>query len=356
MPRRSHTPRNRIRSEYDIGQRAEHLFKVLVEQYLDDGNPVGSKKLASTSALSLSSASVRLVMSDLEDLGLVTSPHTSAGKVPTERGIRFFIDSLISVRPLEPEAQEYVRSELHEDLSPQNLVQAASHLLSDVSKLASLVTTPGPEQMDLRQVEFLKLSGKRVLVILVVNGEDVQNKVIETDRQYDQTELHQAANYISQEFAGLSMSTIREKVLESMQLDKDRMTRLLQTAIDVASKSLVHEHEKDYVLSGERNLMSMLSTSEDVQSLLDAFKSKSAVVHLLDQCIASEGVRLFIGHESGYRPFDDYSLISSAYEVNGEIAGVLGVIGPTRMSYDKVIPLVDVTARVLGSALTHSYP
>ena len=330
------------------------LFSVLVDEYLEKGNPIGSQHLADSVEITVSSATVRNIMAELESQGLVRSPHTSAGKIPTHRGLRFFIDSLILVQPLDQAVQYHVQDALTGDLSPTELVESASQMLSQISSLAGIVSTPRPEQVALRKVEFLRLSGSRVLTILVVNEREVQNRVIETDREYTETELHQAANYINHEFAGMSLTQIRSGVLDSMRTDKERMNDLLQTALDIASKTFAQPEEEpdhDVVVSGERNLVSLLSSSEEVQRLLDAFTSKSAIVHLLDRCIGSEGVQLYIGEESGYGPFGDFSLISTQYEVEGRVAGTMGVIGPTRMSYNKVIPLVDITARLLGSAL-----
>ena len=212
---------------------------------------------------------------------------------------------------------------------------------------------PRPEQVALRQVEFLPLSGSRVLVILVVNEREVQNRVIHTDREYSETELHQAANFINQEFVGQSLMAVRAALLDSMQADKDRLDELMQTALDVASKAFEQEEHDGYVVTGESNLVDTLASTEAVRSLYDAFAKKGAIVHLLDKCLDTHGIQLFIGEESGYQLLDDYSLITAPYEVNGTVAGVLGVIGPTRMEYQKVIPLVDVTARLLGSAMNY---
>lgn len=354
----SHRQQHRHGEQQSIDDRARKLFGLLVEEYLERGNPIGSKHLAEHTEITVSSATVRNIMADLEARGLVSSPHTSAGKIPTQRGLRFFVDSLILVQPLDTAAETYVRNVLTPDLSPTELVSSAAQLLSQMSSLAGVVSTPRPEQVALRQVEFLKLSGARVLAILVVNEREVQNRVVETEREYDETELHQAANLINQEFAGRSLQQIRTGVLDSMRADKEQMNSLMQTALDVASKTFAADEDEpdhDVIVTGERNLVSLLSSSEEVQQLLDAFTSKSAIVHLLDRCLGSEGVQLYIGEESGYDPLGDFSLISTQYEVEGEVAGTMGVIGPTRMSYDKVIPLVDITAHLLGSALEHTH-
>ena len=336
-----------------LSDRARVLFKTLVEDYLVDGQPIGSGRLVQSSGVTLSSATVRNIMVDLETRGLVSSPHTSAGRLPTQRGLRFFVDSLISVQPLERSSLQLLKDTLSEDMTPKELVEQASNLLSEISQLAGLVTTPGPEQDELRQIEFLKLSGNQVLVILVVNEKEVQNRVIETDRNYSDVELTQAANFINQEFAGTTLRSVRKGVLDSMRSDQQRMNDMLQTALDVTSKTFNDESEQDFVLSGERNLVNLMSSSEEIQKILQALSSKSAIIHLLDECIESEGVKMYIGHETGYDLLDEYSLITAPYEVDGKIAGVLGVVGPTRMSYQRVIPLVDITARLLGSAMDH---
>jgi len=340
----------------DVGERAQHLFKLLVERYLADGAPVASKTLASARDITVSSATVRNIMADLESRGLVASPHPSAGKVPTHQGLRFFVDSLISVRPMDERSVGELRGKLDPDLAPKQLVGEASSLLSRITHLAGLVTVPRRER-PLRQVEFLPLSGDRVLVILVLNEREVQNRVIHTDRVYDEAELLHAANYINREFAGQSLLAIRTGILDSMRHDKAKLDSMMQATMDVASKAFTEEEAEDapgYVVSGETNLVESLASVEDVRELLDAFAGKGAIVHLLDRCLNSDGIHLFIGEESGYRPLDDYSLVTARYEVQGKVAGVLGVVGPTRMAYEQVIPIVDATARLLGAALDGS--
>ncbi len=343
-----------IDSAFD--ERALELFRLLVEEYLQMGTPIGSRHIADRARVRVSSATVRNVMVDLEGKGLVSSPHTSAGKVPTNRGLRFFVDHLISLEPLNQSDDSRLKTSLQQGLSPNELVESASQLLAESSSLVGLVTTPRPEQTQLRQIHFLTLSGQRVLAVLVVNEREVQNRVVETERQYTDTELLQAANYINHEFGGHTLSEIRSKILESMREDQSKMNNLMQTALDVASKTFEQndEEDHDYVVTGETNLVGLLSSSEEAQELLDALKSKSSIVHLLDQCITSDGVQLHIGGEPGFAPLDDYSLITAKYEIEGTFAGVVGIVGPTRMHYKMVIPLVDATARHLGNALEHS--
>ncbi len=349
----SHFRDSRVESPIDLDQKAAHLFKVLVEEYLEDGQPVSSSTVANKSHFTVSSATVRNNMAKLQEHGLISSPHTSSGRIPTQHGLRFFVDGLISYEPLDESAERHVWDELNRDQSQHDLLESASQLLSEVTQLVGLVTVPREEQIALRQVEFLQLTGRQVLAILIVNEREVQNRVIETDRVYTDLELKQAANYINDTFAGLSLESIRTGVLESMSHDKIRINEMLQRAFDIASKTFV-ESEHDFVVSGESNLVSFTSSAAQIKQLLDAFESKSSIVHLLDACIDGKGVQLFIGQESGYEPFEDYSLVTAPYEIQGKVAGVLGIIGPTRMSYQRVVPLVDVTSRILGHVIEHS--
>jgi len=346
----------RKQAEDLVDERAQLLFKLLVERYIADGAPVASKVLASSPEIEVSSATVRNIMSELEERGLVRSPHTSAGKVPTNLGLRFFVDSLLSVQPLDEAQVHQLEHELNPDLSPKELVESASNLLSHLTRMTCIVTLPRRDQVALRQVEFLPLSGDRVLVILVLNDREVQNRVIHVDREYGDTELTQAANFINREFAGLSLLSIRHALLESMQADKDTMNELMQTALNVASRAFADtgaDAGQQLVVAGETNLFGMSGDTATVRTLFDAFSRKGSILHLLDRSLDSQGIQLFIGEESGYKLLDDVSLVTSPYEVNGELAGVLGVVGPTRMAYQDVIPVVDVTARVLGAAMNY---
>ncbi len=340
-----------------VNERALELFRLLVEEYLQIGTPIGSRHIADKARMRVSSATVRNVMADLEDKGLVKSPHTSAGKLPTNRGLRFFVDHLIAPEPLETTAETLLRSSLEESLSPNELVESASELLAEASNLLGMVTTPRPALIEFRQIHFLPLAGSRVLAVLVVNEREVQNRVIETERAYTEVELVQAANYINREFGGHTLLDIRLKILDSMKEDQHKMNSLMQTALDVASKSFDHagssDHDHDYVVNGETNLIGLLSSSEEAQELLDALKSKSSILHLLDRCLQAAGVQLHIGGEPGHAPLDDYSLITARYEVEGVVAGVVGVVGPSRMHYESIIPLVNATAHRLGFALEH---
>ena len=294
-------------------------------------------------------------MGDLESMGLVRSPHTSAGKVPTQMGLRFFVDSLLSFEPVTRQRMREFEDELDPSMSPTQLVNAASELLSEFTKMTCLITTPRRNQITLRQIEFLRLDESRVLAILVLNDRDVQNRVIHVDESFTDSELTVSANLLNQEFGGGPLSEIREAVAESLRSDKSNMDGLMRRALSVVDGALKTEDsskdEHDLVVSGERRLLDFTADTEKARTLFDAISGKGRLLHLLDQCIASDGVQLFIGQESGYRPLGDMSLVTSTYQLNGELAGALGVIGPTRMDYKDVIPVVDVTARLLSAAM-----
>ncbi len=338
-----------------VGDRAQHLFKLLVEQYIAEGTPVASKALAKRPEIAVSSATVRNIMGELESVGLVTSPHTSAGKIPTSQGFRFFVDSLLRVEPWEQARVEALEAELNPDLAPADLVASASQMLSHITQMTCLITTPLRNHVTLRHLEFVALDQERVLVILVLNDREVQNRVIHTDREYTASELTQAANFVNREYGGESLIAIRAAIVESMQADKDRMDDLMQAALDVAAAAFAEDEEDDssqeLVVSGESRLLDFSEDTDTVKSLFDAVSRKGRVLHLLDRCLETTGVQLFIGDEAGYEPLDDMSLVTSSYKVSGQVAGVLGVIGPTRMDYKDVIPVVDVTARLLSAAM-----
>ncbi len=339
-----------------VDSRAQQLFKLLVEQYIADGNPVASKSLATMPEVAVSSATVRNIMGDLESLGLVRSPHTSAGKIPTHQGYRFFVDSLLSVEPWKGSRVREIEAELDMDLAPNELVASASELLSQITQMTCLITTPMRNQVNLRHLEFVRLDDERVLVILVLNDREVQNRVIHTERAYSEVELTQAANFINREYGGRPLMDIRHHIVESMQADKDRMDQLMQTALDMAAAVFADapDNDQELLVRGESRLLDFSADTDTVKTLFDAMSRKGRVLHLLDQCLQTNGVQLFIGEESGYQPLGEMSLVTSAYELNGDVAGVLGVIGPVRMDYKDIIPVVDVTARVLSAAMRHS--
>ena len=338
-----------------IDERAQHLLKVLVKRYIREGQPVGSRTLSRDSGLDLSPATIRNVMADLEDLGLVRSPHTSAGRVPTVSGFRFFVDSLLRAEPIEAGAADRLRQQLQPDRAVPELVQSTSSLLSDITHLAGLVTLPRREHLRLRHVEFLPLSAQRVLVVLVVNDREVQNRVIQTGRQYSEQELQQAANYLNVVFAGKDLPEARETLLREMQAAREGVNRMMLAAIEVADQAFAaKERGDDYILAGQTNLMEFaeLRDLEKMRQLFEAFYEKRRILHLLDKALRADGMQIFIGEESGYEVLGELSVVTAPYTVNGQVVGVLGVIGPTRMAYERVIPIVDVTARLLTSALS----
>lgn len=348
-----------VDKDISLNERAQHLFKFLVERYIRDGQPVGSRTISDEMGIALSSATIRNVLADLEEQGYLRSLHTSSGRVPTSRGYRFFVDSLLTVQPLKEEMVQQFQQQLDPDLNLPSLVNSASTLLSQITHLAGLVTVPRHERIIVRHMEFLPLSGNRVLVILVLNEREVQNRIIYTDRPYSQSELQLAANYLNSNFAGLDLSSARQKIISSMAADRESMNSLMQTALDVASKGLSipsDNNPEDYVMVGQANLLGMAEESgvQSLRSLFDAFTQKQIILGLLDECLTAEGVQLYIGEESGYQALDDCSLVTAPYSVSGEVVGMLAVIGPTRMAYDKVIPIVDLTAKLLSAALNHS--
>ncbi len=347
-------PTSTISVSTQLPERSLHLFKALVEHFIRDGQPVGSRTLARDSRMELSPATIRNVMADLEDLGLLQSAHTSAGRVPTVKGYRLFIDSLLRVASLDEEEVRQIADELESGQNLNALMERVSSTLSEVTKLAGVVTLPRAEQEALKHLEFVSLSDNRVLVILVVSENEIQNRIIHTAKHYTPAELQQASNFLNQVFAGKDLPTIRAKILKELESMKTNVNQLMQTAIEIAQQAFVEgDTRQDYVLSGQTNLMDVaeLCDMEKLKKLFDSFNQKKDVLHLLEQAIKADGVQIFIGEESGYEVFDDCSVVTSPYEVDGEIIGVLGVIGPTRMNYEKVIPIVDVTARMLGSAL-----
>lgn len=338
-----------------INERAQHLLRVLVHRYIRDGQPVGSRALTRDSGLDLSAASIRNVMADLEEAGYIQSPHTSAGRIPTDRGYRFFVDSLLKVRQEQGLDADGLRLRLDGGSDTESLVDSASNLLSGLTHLAGVVTLPKRDFGAIRHIEFLPLTERRILAILVLNDHEVQNRVIETDRAYDPAELQRVSNYLSAEFAGKSVVEVRRSLLEAMQADQQHMNTLMTSAIAVAKELFGEDDDgdEDFVMAGETNLMTFaeLSSVEKLKELFDAFGRKRDILHLLDRCLSADGVQIFIGQESGYRAFDGVSLVTSTYQSDDQVLGVLGVIGPTRMAYDRVIPIVDVTARLLGHAL-----
>jgi heat-inducible transcriptional repressor len=340
-----------------LDERAHLLLKALIDLYIRDGQPVGSRTLSRDSGISLSPATIRNVMSDLEELGLVSSPHTSAGRVPTVRGYRLFVDTMLNVRPLRSREVDELKKQLNPDLDSRSLMKSASSLLSNITHLAGMVMTPRMGIMAIKHLEFLSLSDRRVLAILVINDKEVHNRIVNTDREYSPGELKQAANYINTHFLGHDLTTMREMVKHELRQTQLEMNDLMKLVIEMSSKVVEQEeaiNEDELLVDGQLNLIGFdtLSNIEKLKQLFEAFQKKRDIMHLLDRCQYGNGVQIFIGQESGYGPLDDCSVITSPYKVGGEVVGVLGVIGPTRMAYDRVIPIVDITARLLSAALS----
>jgi len=340
----------------ELTERAQYLLKALTERYIRDGQPVGSRVLARDTGLKLSPATIRNVIADLEELGLVRSPHTSAGRVPTVSGYRVFVDTLLSVKPLEHSLVDTLKQTLDADADPdtRDLIQTASNLLSDVTRLAGIVTLPRRSHTALQRVEFLPLSEKKVLAVLVSSDKQVRNSILHTERNYSASELQQFSNFLNAQFAGKELRSVREELLSELRETRENLDRMMATALDMADQVLgAAEQGSDYVLAGETNLMGFTEFCDisRLRQLFEAFNEKRELLGLLDQCVENEGVQIFIGEESGYQMLDECSLVTAPYSVEGQVVGVLGVIGPTRMAYERVIPIVDATARILRAAL-----
>jgi heat-inducible transcriptional repressor len=339
-----------------LNERAQLLLKALIENYIRDGQPVGSRTLSRDSGLSLSSATIRNVMADLEDLGFVASPHTSAGRVPTDKGYRFFVDTLLKLKPLRHEEIEDIERRLGIDAANgRSLVQTVSQMLSSQTHMAGLVTLPNPHYIALSQIEFIGLSENRALAIMVMSNREVQNRVVQLDRYHSPEELRRAANYLNEAFSGRSLPDVRAQLLAQLQETRQHMDQIMQDAIQVAQKVFDNTPSErvEYVIAGETNLMGFaeLSNVDRLRRLFEAFNEKHDILQLLDSCLRADGIQIFIGQESGYRILDDISVVTAPYMVGNQVVGVLGIIGPTRMAYERVIPIVDITAKLLGSAL-----
>ncbi len=336
-----------------LDPRAQTLLKTLIERYIAEGQPVGSRTLSKYSGLELSPATIRNVMSDLEELGLVASPHTSAGRIPTPRGYRLFVDTMLTVQPDAQEAE--VKLAVQDKLKPgetQKVVAAAASVLSNLSQFAGVVLTPRRSHV-FKQIEFMRLSDKRILLIIVTPEGDVQNRIMATQRDYSPSQLTEASNYINTHYAGLSFDDVRRRLREEIDALRGDMMQLMQAAVTASTET---DDESDNVLiSGERNLLEVVDLSSDMarlRKLFDVFDQKTSLLQLLDVSSHAQGVQIFIGGESTLVPIEEMSVVTAPYEVDGKIVGTLGVIGPTRMAYNRVIPIVDITARLLSFALS----
>lgn len=338
-----------------LNERAALLLKKLVYSYIADGQPVGSKKLSNDSELDISSATIRNVMSGLEKKGLIVSPHTSAGRIPTEQGFRLFVDSMLETEPLSKSLLTRLKAELDPDQNADALINHASQIVSELTHMAGIITVPKASHAKLRHIEFLPLSDQRILAIMVINEREVQNRVLHMQRSYTTSELQEASNFLNRSFSGRDLFEVRETLLQGMQKTRKDIDVIMQTAIEVAdatfSESL--ETKDEYLIQGEANLVRFGEPSDTSQltQLLEVFDHKREMLGLLDRCIQADGVKVFIGNEAGFKGLGDCSVITAPYSVQGESLGVLGVIGPARINYNRVIPVVDVTAKLLGEAL-----
>lgn len=331
-----------------LDDRAKLLLKALVERYIADGQPVGSRTLSKASGLDLSPATIRNVMSDLEDLGLIVSPHTSAGRIPTARGYRLFVDTMLTVRQ-----GQYGTHSLAPD-QPQKVLSNAANLLSSLSQFVGVVIAPRRSSV-FRHIEFLRLSERRMLVIIVSPEGDVQNRVIFTAVDYSQSQLVEAANYLNSNYVGLAIEQVRERLKHEVESLRSEIASLMQAAVAVSSEAIT-DTQDEVVISGERNLLAVTDFSHDMGHLrraFELFEQKAQLMRLLEVAGQAEGVRIFIGGESQVVPFEDLSIVSAPYEVDGRVVGTLGVIGPTRMAYDRMIQIVDITSKLVSNALSH---
>lgn len=334
-----------------LDERARLLLKALIERYIAEGQPVGSRELSKISGLELSPATIRNVMADLEEMGFVASPHTSAGRVPTPRGYRFFVDTLLTVQPIEQQQAQIIQGQL-QIAEPQRAIQTAAQLLSQLSQFAGVVLTPR-RASTFRQVEFLRLSDKRVLMIIVTPEGDVQNRILLTEHPYTQAQLLEAANLLNEHFAGLSFEEARRRLHGELQALRAEIAKLMEAAVQAGSEAV--EQKDPVVISGERNLLGVSDLAADLGKLraaFDLFEHKTRLLQLLDVTSRAHGVQIYIGGESQTVPLDDMSLVVAPYEVDGQVVGTVGVIGPMRMAYERVIPIVDITAKLLSHALS----
>lgn len=340
-----------------LDERARTLLKTLVERYIADGQPVGSRTLSRASGLELSPATIRNVMADLEELGLIASPHTSAGRIPTPKGYRVFVDTMLTAQAIEREVDAIARERLREQLQPdhpQRVIAHAAQVLSNLSHFVGVVTAPRKSSV-FHHIEFLRLAERRVLVILVAPDGDVQNRVVITARDHTQQELIEASNFLNQHYSGLAIETVRERLKGEIDALRGEIATLMQAAVQLGAEA-AEGGDEQVVISGERNLLQVQDFSSDMGSLrklFDLFEQKTQLMRLLDVSSRAEGVRIYIGGESQVVPYQELSVVSAPYEVDGQVVGTLGVIGPTRMPYERMIQIVDITSRLVSHALSH---
>ena len=339
----------------DLNERASHLLKVLIEGYIADGQPIGSTLLAKRSGLDLSPATIRNVMASLEESGYVHAPHTSAGRVPTTRGYRLFVDALVNVKPLDE--QDFHSLEIQLDkTSSSDLIHSASNMLSGLTQLTGIVMVPLLESRSIRQIEFVKLSEKQLLAVLVMSNNDIENRMIQLETEISASDLQQSSNYLNEILVGKGLQQARAILLDEMEQVRKDMNSMMLSAINLGEQAvsgLKDQQAEDYIVAGRTNLMDYddLSDVAKLRQLFNAFNQKRDILGLLDRCMDADGVQIFIGRESGHNVFDDCSIVTAPYQIDESHVGVLGVVGPKRMHYDRVIPIVDITAKLLSSAL-----
>ena len=334
--------------------RARRILSAIVDKYIQEGIPIGSKSLSLADNIGLSPASIRNVMSDLEELGFIASPYTSSGRVPTSKGYRFFIDSLLKLQPVEATELERIKKRVNlHDSNSRELAISVSNTLSAITKLAGIVTIPKQQVTRLKEIDFIQLSEKRILAIIVMNETEVENRILQMKRDYSKDELKQASNYINTHYKGRSLSYIKKHLINELMQTKDSVNSLMSDLIDIADQVLDFDESDEYIVAGQRRLMDFheLSDIKKLRQLFDAFKEKQQLLELLDKSMSTSGIQIFIGEESGYQMFDNCTLITTPYTTEDGAIGVLGVIGPTRIAYQKVIPIVDITAKLLGKSL-----
>ncbi len=339
-----------------LSERAQQLLKALVENYIREGQPVASRRLSREEGIRFSPATIRNVMADLEELGFIAAPHTSAGRIPTVKGYRCFVDSLIAVKPLKAREVSRLEQQLGVEgaQSPKEVVQVASSMLSSLTHLAGVVTVPKRNQQALTHIDFVPIGNDRILTIMVWNDQEVQNRIIHVDRMPSESELRQASNFLTERLAGADIESVRRRLLAELERTRDELNGMMIKAIQLAQQACADdEPSAELLVAGQINLMDVaeLSSVEKLRALFEAFNEQRGILHLLDQSLSADGVEIFIGEESGFRLLDDCSVVAAPYHVDEEVVGVLGVIGPTRMAYERVIPIVDVTAKLLATAL-----
>jgi len=339
-----------------LSERAQILLKTLIEKYIDDGQPVGSKTLVQEAGLDVSAATIRNVLADLENMGLLMSPHTSAGRIPTDLGYRIFVDSLVSVKPLNDQELFNIEQQFTSEPNAKDLALSATDMLSGITSMASIIMLPKRSENAFRHIEFLPLSDNRVLAINVVNECDVENRIIQTNRTFTAQELEKVANYLNTEFVGKDVQSVRENLLLELHKAKQEVNTFMTSLLEMADRLFPEGEEEsgeELLVTGKTNLLAYqeMGDTEKLRQLFDVFKGKKDILDVLDQCLVAKGIQIYIGAETGNNTLEDCSIITSPYSVDEKIVGVLGVIGPTRMSYEKVIPIVDITAKLFGSAL-----